>query len=113
MPRKIKESRALEKAESRVKGMQRIGEPIDLGNGLSLETYAAKTQSLRKQIEAYNAMQEALESARQEIARAEEELNDMSEHMLLGIAVRYGKQSKQYEFSGGTRKTKGGWVDRQ
>lgn len=112
MTKKIKESKALEKAETRVKGMKDIGASINLGNGLSLENYAAKTQALRDRIDAFNAMQAALEEAKQEIAEAEAELNDMSEHMLLGVAAIYGKQSKEYERSGGKRKTNGGWIDR-
>jgi hypothetical protein len=109
---KVKESKALEKAEARVKGMQSIGETIDLGNGISLDNYAAQTQALREKVDAYNALVKSLEQLRQTIAQDEKELNDFSEHMLLGVGALYGKQSKQYEKAGGSRKSSGGWVDR-
>jgi len=112
MTNKVKQSKALEKAEARVKGMQSVGAAIDLGNGISLNNYITKTKSLRQQVESYNALMETLEQSRKNIAQAEQDLNDFSEHMLLGVAAVYGKQSKQYEHAGGKRKQTGGWVDR-
>jgi CII-binding regulator of phage lambda lysogenization HflD len=112
MTTKTRESKALEKAEARIKGMQDSGTSIDLGNGISLENYAAKTLALRKRVDAYNAQVKALEEERQNILKDEKELNDFSEHVLLGVGAVYGKQSKQYEEAGGSRKSAGGWVDR-
>jgi hypothetical protein len=112
MTTKIRESKALEKAEARIKGMQDMSSPIDLGNGISLNNYIAKAEVLRQQIEAHNALLKNLEQSRKSIAKTEQELNDFSEHILLSVAALYGKQSKQYERAGGKRKQSGGWVDR-
>lgn len=112
MGTRTKESKALEKAEARITGMRNNGINIDLGNGISLTNYAAKAEALRQQVEAHNALLKRLEESRQSIAQAEQELNDFSQHMLLGVAALYGKQSKQYESAGGKRKQTGGWVDR-
>ncbi|MCU0549530.1 MAG: hypothetical protein MUC48_09300 [Leptolyngbya sp. Prado105] len=112
MTTKTRESKALEKAEARIKGMQEINSPVDLGNGISLDNYITKAEALRQQIEAHNTLLKTLEQSRQSIAEAEQELNDFSEHILLSVAALYGKQSKQYERAGGKRKQSGGWVDR-
>ncbi|MGG6266370.1 hypothetical protein ACQ4M3_08520 [Leptolyngbya sp. AN03gr2] len=112
MTNRTKQSKALERAQARIEGMKSTGALIDLGNGVSLQNYVAKTEALRKQVESYNALIQTLEQTRQNIAQAEQELNDFSEHMLLGVAALYGKQSKQYEYAGGTRKQTGGWIDR-
>ncbi|WP_223279999.1 hypothetical protein [Nostoc sp. PA-18-2419] len=39
------------------------------------------------------------------VEEAERVLNDYSEHMLLSVASRYGKNSDEYGMAGGTRKS--------
>ncbi|MBE9010942.1 hypothetical protein IQ250_12060 [Pseudanabaenaceae cyanobacterium LEGE 13415] len=112
MPNKARQSKALIKAQARIQGMKNNGASVDLGNGISLHNYVAKTEALCQKVESYNALIQTLEQTRQDIAQAEQDLNDFSEHILLGVAAVYGKQSKQYESAGGKRKQTGGWVDR-
>lgn len=104
MPRSTRGSRSLEKAERRAIGLQSIDPQLDFSNGLSLSAYNASIQSLRLKLNAYNAVIATLDRAQKEILLAEEELNDLTEHMLLGVAVAYGKNSNEYAMAGGVRK---------
>lgn len=113
MARATRRSKALEKAESRIKGMKNSGALIDCGNGVSTEAYIAKTEALRQMLDQYNDILTTLDESLRNIVLAEQDLNDFSEHMLLAIAAIYGKQSNQYARSGGSRKQSGGRIDRQ
>jgi hypothetical protein len=113
MPRPKTQSEALKKGEERVQAMERHNIELDLNNGVSRAAYATKVQDLRTKLEIYNAKIAEINQIKQEIAESESELNDFSENILMGVAVVYGKQSKQYEDLGGTRKSKGGWIDRE
>jgi hypothetical protein len=112
MPRPSRQSEALKKGEDRLQAMETNDIELDLGNGISRAAYAAKVQALRIKLDAYNAKLAEVNEAQAEITEAEKELNDFSENILMGVAVMYGKQSKQYS-NLGTRKVDGGWIDRQ
>jgi hypothetical protein len=96
--------RPLEKAALRAKNLQAVNPRLDFGNGRSLATYTLLIQSLQDKLDAYNEMITTLNLTLKGIELAEEELNDFSEHMLLGIATSYGKGSNEYAIAGGTRK---------
>jgi hypothetical protein len=112
MGRLTRQSAALKKADDRAKAMQEHNVALDLGNGISLAQYLVKVEALRIQLEAYNALIAELDRMLEAIVAAENEINDFSENILMGVAVMYGKQSKQYSDIGGTRKNSGGWIDR-
>ena len=104
MARPTRNSKSLAKAELRVNHLQSIDPAFDLGNGLSLAAYIVDVMSLREKLDTYNGMIETLDRIGQEIQLAEESLSDFSEHMLLGVAARYGKGSNEYAIAGGSRK---------
>ncbi|MBW4418694.1 MAG: hypothetical protein KME13_05645 [Myxacorys californica WJT36-NPBG1] len=104
MTRPTRNSKPLEKAELRAKNLQSIDPNFDLGNGLSLAAYTVDLTSLREKLDTYNDMIETLDRIGQEIQLAEESINDFSEHILLGVAARYGKGSNEYAIAGGARK---------
>lgn len=104
MSRPKRGSKVLEKAEMRVAGMQSINQTLDLGNGLSIEHFSAMITEMRSKLAAYNTTLSAIDKARSEVLELEQKLSDYSEHMLLGVATRYGKSSNEYEMAGGVRK---------
>jgi hypothetical protein len=105
MPRKKRSSQVLEKAERRIAGMQSVAEEIDFGNGLTMAAYEALIQTMREKLTAYNRTLSMVDGAYNEMLAAERKLMDVSDHMLSGFGVRYGKDSFEYEMAGGRRKS--------
>jgi DNA repair ATPase RecN len=96
-------SNALEKAEQRAESLSSIEEDLDLGNGLTLETYweeIAKVRALQKR---YNARLSGIDQIYNELQTEEKVLMEMSDHMLSGVKVKFGRDSSEYEMAGGVR----------
>jgi hypothetical protein len=95
----------LQKAEKREAGLQSISLILDLGNGLTLETYSMLIGSLRTQLADYNSALSNLDDLARQIKDKEQQLRNLSEQMLLGVAAKYGKDSGEYGKAGGVRKS--------
>ncbi|MBW4431845.1 MAG: hypothetical protein KME28_08975 [Pelatocladus maniniholoensis HA4357-MV3] len=105
MTQRKRNSIALTKAERRIEGLQMIDSNLNFGNGLSITTYNSMINDLREKLAAYNQARAIMDRTQNALREAECVLNDYSEHMLLGVASRYGKNSDEYEMAGGTRKS--------
>lgn len=104
MGRLKKGSRALERADQRLASVKSINHKLDFGSGFSVAAYEAKVASTRQRLEAYNMMLSKADAAANAFKAAEKELATMSESMLLGVAMKYGKASSEYEMAGGKRR---------
>jgi hypothetical protein len=102
MARQKRTSPALKKAEQRAAGMQAIDANLDLGNGLTLESYTQKIDHLRSQLALYTTALAQADDLTRKITALEADLNQTSEQMLLSIGGRYGKTSSEYGQAGGT-----------
>jgi hypothetical protein len=105
MTQRRRNSLALTKAERRIESLQTINSDLDFGNGLSIATYTNMVNELRDKLAAYNQARTIVEKTQNSLIEAERALNDYSEHMLLSVASRYGKNSDEYGMAGGTRKS--------
>jgi uncharacterized protein YoxC len=105
MPRLKRSSAVLDNAERRAAGLKSISSSLDLGNGLTIEAFSELIQDMQDKLEAYNMSLSAVDAAHSKVQEVERSLRDLSEHMLLGVAVKYGKNSYEYEMAGGTRKS--------
>ncbi|MBW4691426.1 MAG: hypothetical protein KME27_06620 [Lyngbya sp. HA4199-MV5] len=105
MARPKRSSVVLQKAEKREAGLQSISDSLDLGNELTLQTYSQRIQALRLKISTYNSTLSTLDDLSRDIKSAEQELRDLSEQMLLGVAAKYGKNSGEYGKAGGIPKS--------
>lgn len=105
MAQRKRNSLSLTKAERRIEGMQMINPALDFGNGLSIVSYNKKILELRDKLAAYNQARAMVEKTQNALVEAESELNTYSEHMLLSVASRYGKNSAEYGMAGGTRRS--------
>ncbi|MFK8183804.1 MAG: hypothetical protein AB8B99_10565 [Phormidesmis sp.] len=105
MARRKKESSTLMKAERRLSGMKSINSKLDLGNGISVTAMEKEIVALRDKISAYNMLLSKADAAGNEVARMEKALAKMTSRVLMGAAVRYGKDSSEYEMVGGTRES--------
>jgi hypothetical protein len=105
MPQQRRNSLAQTKAERRIEGLETISPTLDFGNGFSLVTYSEKLQDVKEKLAAHNQARSLVDKTQNDLLEAERALNDYSEHMLLNVASRYGKNSNEYEMAGGTRKS--------
>lgn len=104
MARRKRTSQMLEKAVRRAAGINSIDPNLDLGNGLTLPAFSTLIETLRTRENAYNSALSNLDKLYREMLETERELGDMAEHMLLGVATRYGKSSVEYGMAGGIPK---------
>jgi len=105
MPRQKRTPRILEKAELRVSGLKAIDASMDFGDNRNLETLTQIMGKLRSKINAYNTALAVIDSSKTEIEELEKALGDLTDKMLLGVAFKYGKDSREYEMAGGVRKS--------
>jgi hypothetical protein len=105
MPQQRRNSLAQTKAERRIEGLQTISPNLDFDNGFSLANYSKMLQDVKGKLAAHNRARSLVDSTQNDLLEAERALNDYSEHMLLNVASRYGKNSNEYEMAGGTRKS--------
>ena len=97
-------SAAIIAAQDRLSGLMNIDPIIDLGNGLSAQSYQDKIQMTEAKLNAYvNAVAKA-DAARAILIDAEKELKDFSDHIMRGVSVKFGMNSAEYVSVGGTRK---------
>ncbi|MEL6381202.1 MAG: hypothetical protein AAFQ89_01765 [Cyanobacteria bacterium J06626_18] len=105
MPRQKKTSRVLTQAEKRLASIQSIEADLDLGNGITVAGYHRTMDTLRQKLNAYNELLSLADQAANAIKMAELDTRDYSERILLGVAMKYGKNSDEYEMAGGVRKS--------
>ncbi len=105
MARPKRSSTVMQKAEKREAGLQSISANLDLGNNLTLKAYSQSIQTLRSQIFTYNSTLSTLDDLSRDIKETEQSLRNLSEQMLLGVAVKYGKDSGEYGKAGGIPKS--------
>ncbi|MEH2110552.1 hypothetical protein [Nostoc sp.] len=104
MARQKRTSKMLEKAVRRAAGINSINPNLDLGNGLTLIAFSTLIETMRTRENTYNSALSSLDKFYREMLETECELADMAEHMLLGVATRYGKSSVEYGMAGGVPK---------
>jgi hypothetical protein len=94
----------LGRADLRLASLRSIDESLDLGNGLTLDSYSMLIDTLRNQLSTYNQALSTIDQTRSSIEQLERQLSSVSEKMLLGVAIKYGKESDEYVMAGGSRR---------
>ena len=105
MTRKKRTSRILEKAELRAAGLKAIDPALDFGDICTVSHLSSQIEQLRTKIETYNTALAVIDSCKTEIDSLEKDLGDLTDKMLIGVAFKYGKDSREYEMAGGVRKS--------
>ncbi|MEH1839349.1 MAG: hypothetical protein V7L20_11385 [Nostoc sp.] len=103
MSRRKRTSRILEKAELRSSGLKSIVPSIKFDDDNNIEKLIASIEQLRTKIDAYNTALSVIDSSQSEIEEMEKNLSSLSEKMLMAVAIKYGKDSREYEMGGGVR----------
>ncbi len=104
MARRKRTSLVLERAVRRAASIDSIAPNLDLGNGLTLPAFSKLIETMRTKENAYNSALSSLDKLYREMLQTESELGDMTEHMLMAVATRYGKSSVEYGMAGGVPK---------
>ncbi|MDZ8261424.1 hypothetical protein [Nostoc sp. ChiQUE01b] len=96
-------SRILEKAQLRAAGLKSIVPSIKFDENYSLEKLIESIEQLHNKLDVYNTALSMVDSSRTEIEEMEKNLSQLSEKMLMVVAIKYGKDSREYEMAGGVR----------
>jgi hypothetical protein len=105
MTRQKSTSRILKKAELRTSGLKAVDPNMDFGDTRNLQNMTQLIELLRAKIDAYNTAIAVIDSSKTEITELEKNLGELTEKMLIGVAFKYGKDSREYEMAGGVRKS--------
>ncbi|OUL33974.1 hypothetical protein [Nostoc sp. 106C] len=103
MARQKKTSRVLEKAQLRFFGLKSIVPEIKFDEDYNLGKLMGSIEQLRNKIGVYNTALSVVDSSKDEIEEMEKNLSQLCEKMLMVVAIKYGKDSREYEMAGGVR----------
>ena len=95
----------LNSALDRIAGVRSISAELDLGIGLSVETYQSAISEVEVLLNSYNTQLASLGELRNRIKEKEMVLKDYNERILIGVGAKFGKDSNQYQMAGGTKKS--------
>lgn len=102
MSRPKRSSKVLDKAQRRLAGLKSISTSLDLGNGLTLESFLETIEESRRKLESYNMTLSVVDVNYTTFLESERSLAELSERMIQGVASKYGKNSDEYLMAGGT-----------
>jgi len=77
-----------------------INPALNLGDPFTLNDYIQTIDQLRSKLDAHNSALAAIGSSQTEIEALEKTLNEMTERMLIEVAFKFGKDSREYEMAG-------------
>jgi hypothetical protein len=103
MALKKRTSKTLDEADMRASSMQSITATLNLGNNLSLAKFKELVAAGRAKLDDYNQTLATADQKANDVVAAEQAVRDYSGRMLAGVAAAFGKDSDEYEQSGGTR----------
>ncbi|MEL6492739.1 MAG: hypothetical protein AAFQ95_22545 [Cyanobacteria bacterium J06621_3] len=101
MPRPKKKSAVLPDAAKRLSGMRSIDPKLDFGSGFSNAAFAKLIDQVTEDLDAYNTLLSKLDEAYNTFEASERQLAKFSSKMLSHVAIRYDKDSSEYEMAGG------------
>ena len=95
-------SATLDKAQRRLALLKGIDTNLDVGNGRTIEIDSRLIDKTRNHLETHNTLLSEIDESRQVMTQLEVALAEISEHMLRGVGIKYGKKSIEYSKAGGT-----------
>jgi hypothetical protein len=108
MYKPLTSTKGLDKSNRRLAGIRYLNPNLDLGNGISVQDFALKTEVMQAKLKAHNALvaesTAKIMTSREELSQLDKALSDTAERMLNTIAAIYGKTSDEYEMVGGTKR---------
>ena len=105
MSRPKRGSKVIDRAQRRIAALKSISPTLDLGNGVTIDSFAAVIKTTQDKLEAYNSSLSTVDMTQGALEFAEKSLMELTEHMLLSVAAKYGKNSDEYKMAGGVRRS--------
>ena len=93
----------LAKAQQRLLGMKAIDAKLNLGNGLTTDSFEKEIVAMRQKLAAYHALLAGADEISDELKTIDKRLSSLSGRVLSGVAAQYGRDSIEYEKAGGAR----------
>ncbi len=103
MARVKRTSNSLDNLKQRLAGMTSIDPKIDLGNGITAEEAEKLVKSCDTMLQEYNTLLSDADEKQYEIEQLEKKMDTFCVSILASAAVKYGKDSFEYEIVGGKR----------
>ena len=103
--RKIEKNPTLDKANARLAGLKSIDPKLDLGKGQTNDNYALQIKTTSDSLSDYNSTLSTVDDKYNKFKAEVLKLKDWNERMLIGVGSAYGKDSSEYEKTGGVRKS--------
>lgn len=103
--KKLVSVKAYDIAKARLAGLKSIDPNLDLGNGLTVDSYEKAITIYSGDVGQYNTTLSTVDDQYNSCKESLLVLKDQSERMLTGVASKYGKNSSQYEMAGGKKKS--------
>ncbi|MBC6436410.1 hypothetical protein FM036_46985 [Nostoc sp. HG1] len=105
MSRPKRGSKVLDRAQRRIAALKSISPTLDLGNGVTIDSFAALIKTTQDKLETYKSSLSTVDLTQGALEVAEKSLMELTEHMLLSVAAKYGKNSDEYKMAGGVRRS--------
>ncbi|MFN6500018.1 MAG: hypothetical protein RMX65_023910 [Nostoc sp. DedQUE01] len=105
MSRPKRGSKVLDKAQRRIAALKSISPTLDLGNGITIETFAAAIKKTQDKLEVHNSTLSTVDLTQGAFELEEKSLMELTEHVLVSVAAKYGKNSDEYKMAGGVRRS--------
>ncbi|WP_445628614.1 hypothetical protein [Nostoc sp. DSM 114167] len=105
MSRLKRGSKVIDKAQRRIAALKSISPTLDLGNGVTIDAFATLIKTTQDKLEAYNSSLSTVDMTQEALEVTEKSLMELTEHMLLSVAAKYGKNSDEYKMAGGVRRS--------
>jgi hypothetical protein len=99
-----RKSTPLDVAKTRCQGLMSQEADMDLGNGLSVQSYLLSIAALEAQLLKVNNMAADMQTERAKLREMEREIRDLNDRYMKATAVKYGTSSYEYLAIGGVRK---------
>ncbi|MFN6528089.1 hypothetical protein [Nostoc sp. ChiSLP03a] len=105
MSRLKRGSKVIDRAQRRIAALKSISPTLDLGNGVTIDAFATLIKTTQDKLEAYNSSLSTVDMTQEALEVTEKSLMQLTEHMLLSVAAKYGKNSDEYKMAGGVRRS--------
>lgn len=90
-------------ARVRLTGMKSIAETLDLGDGVSVDSFDTLMQETEAKLQEYNQKLSEADTLAGELDLLDARLKQLSSRALSKVAGKYGRDSTEYEAVGGVR----------
>jgi hypothetical protein len=98
-------STSLRPAQKRLDGLKAVDPICDLGGGVSVLSFEGAIAKLAESLSSYNQTLAIVDDLLNQVESAERAVDELYSRVLAGVAVRFGRDSIEYEKVGGVRKS--------